>query len=246
MDDTGLRTVAAVERAMLLLEAFRHGNNGVLSLTDLSEQTGLYKSTVLRLAATLEQFGFLVRRTDGAFQVGPTPFYLGAIFQRTIQPPEVILPVLRELVDEFGESASFFVDRPQGRVCLYRMDSPHMVRAHLSPGDIVARDRGAGGRMLLAFREQDNPAYRKLRKTLVVSSTGEIGEDMSAVASVAFDASGVCGALVITGPDRRFSRPMIRRAERHLLRGAQRITQALGGDASRYAEALALLGPEEA
>jgi DNA-binding IclR family transcriptional regulator len=244
MEDTEQRTVAAVERAMRLLEAFR-SSTGVLSLTELAERTNLYKSTVLRLAATLEQFGFIVRRVDGAFQLGPTPFYLGAVFQRTIQPPEIILPVLRELVETFGESASFFVEQKQGRVCLYRVNSPQLVRAHLSPGDIVPLDRGAGGKILLAFREPDNPAYRKIRKTLVLSSSGEIGEDMTAVASVVFDSfGGVSGALVITGPQRRFNRNMIRRAERHLLLAAQRVTQALGGDLTRFAEAIALLPPE--
>ena len=244
MEESEPRTVAAVERAMLVLDAFR-SSAGVLSLTELADQTKLYKSTILRLTATLEQFGFIVRRVDGAFQLGPTPFYLGAVFQRTTQPPEVILPVLRELVETFGESASFFVERDQSRVCLYRVNSPQVVRAHLSPGDVVPLNLGAGGKILQAFREADNPAFKKLRKALVVSSSGEIGEDMTAVASVVFDSfAGVGGALVITGLQRRFNRNMIRSAERHLLLGAQRITRELGGDVSRFKDAIALLSKD--
>jgi len=241
MEEAEQRTVAAVERALLLLDTFR-ASSGVLSLTELADRTKLYKSTILRLAATLEQFGFLVRRVDGAFQLGAAPFYLGAVFQRTTQPPEVILPVLRELVATFGESASFFVERDQVRVCLYRVNSSQVVRAHLSPGDVVPINLGAGGKILQAFREHENPAFKKIRKSLVVSSSGEIGEDMTAVASVVFDSfGGIGGALVITGLERRFNRSMIRRAERHLLLGAQRITRELGGDLSRFAEAIAML-----
>lgn len=63
----GSAGVGAVDRALGLLNCFKDGN-AVLTLTQLAEATGLYKSTVLRLAASLERSGFLVRRADKAWR----------------------------------------------------------------------------------------------------------------------------------------------------------------------------------
>ncbi len=46
--------VAAVERAFAILHAFKAGDMS-LSLHDLAKRTGMYKSTILRLMATLIQ-----------------------------------------------------------------------------------------------------------------------------------------------------------------------------------------------
>ena len=57
---------AAVDRALSVLSAFRTGDRS-LTLAELAERTQLYKSTVLRLLASLEH-GRLVQRTaDGHY-----------------------------------------------------------------------------------------------------------------------------------------------------------------------------------
>ena len=61
--------VAAVDRALSILAAFEDGNRQ-LELAELARRTGLYKSTLLRLAVSLERGGMLRRGADGAFQIG--------------------------------------------------------------------------------------------------------------------------------------------------------------------------------
>ena len=56
--------VAAVDRALSLLCAFKEGDLS-LSLAELAERTRLYKSTVLRLLASLEHGGWVQRLDDG-------------------------------------------------------------------------------------------------------------------------------------------------------------------------------------
>src|SRR3712207_7622677 len=70
--------VEAVERALTILEAFREGEEA-LSLTALAEKTGFYKSTILRLAASLERFGYFAREPGGLYRPGPTLWRLGAL-----------------------------------------------------------------------------------------------------------------------------------------------------------------------
>ena len=50
--------VAAVDRALSVLSAFRAGDEAV-PLAELAERTGLVKSTIMRLAVSLEAHGFL-------------------------------------------------------------------------------------------------------------------------------------------------------------------------------------------
>ncbi|RTL67516.1 MAG: IclR family transcriptional regulator, partial [Hyphomicrobiales bacterium] len=63
--------VESVERALTILDAFGDGTPR-LALGELAARTGLYRSTILRLAASLERFGYLNRDEDGAFRLGPS------------------------------------------------------------------------------------------------------------------------------------------------------------------------------
>ena len=83
--------VEAVERALSLLETFADGRPR-LSLAEMAQRAGLYPSTVLRLAASLAQFGYLRRDQDGMFRLGPAPMRLGALYQAGFNLAEVLRP----------------------------------------------------------------------------------------------------------------------------------------------------------
>jgi len=70
--------VEAVERALAILDAF-HADKPAMTLGELAAATGFYKSTILRLAGSLERRGYLVREESGAFRLGPAPWRLGSI-----------------------------------------------------------------------------------------------------------------------------------------------------------------------
>ncbi|MHA1553115.1 MAG: helix-turn-helix domain-containing protein, partial [Alphaproteobacteria bacterium] len=71
------RGVESVERALRLLECFS-GAESALSLAELSRRSGHYKSTILRLAVSLDRFGYMHRGADGRYRLGPTLWRLGA------------------------------------------------------------------------------------------------------------------------------------------------------------------------
>ena len=54
----GLKGVSAVDRALSVLTAFQRGD-GELSLADLTKRTGLVKTTIMRMALSLESFGLM-------------------------------------------------------------------------------------------------------------------------------------------------------------------------------------------
>ena len=195
--------VEAVERALSILEAFGE-TRSELTLTEIAEETGLYKSTILRLAASLGRYGYLVRDDKGLFRLGPGLWRLGSSYRRNFDLDEFIRPVLRELVNETGETASFSVRDGDERVCLYRENSRHPIRHHLDEGVRLPLDRGAAGRVLLAHAESGGSKNRIVRDGFAIS-VGERSPDVAAVAVPVLRADGaIRGALAISGLASRF------------------------------------------
>src|SRR5690625_3844449 len=89
--------VAAVDRAFAIVQAVARQTEPI-TLADLSRATGFYKSTLLRLIASLEKASLIVRRQDGRYALGPYAYELGRAYQRSIQIAQVIQPILQKLV----------------------------------------------------------------------------------------------------------------------------------------------------
>ena len=71
--------VEAVDRALSILDAFHEGADE-LSLAALARATGLYKSTILRLLATLEGRGYVLRTQAGRYRLGAAVWRLGSLY----------------------------------------------------------------------------------------------------------------------------------------------------------------------
>jgi DNA-binding IclR family transcriptional regulator len=151
--------VAVIDRACAILFAFRP-DDAALTLAELAARTGLYKSTLLRLAGSLIQHRLLLRLDDGRYQLGSATFMLGALYQRSLNLGDIVVPLMRELAETSGESVSFYVRDEAVRVCLHRVDSTHAVRFHVREGDVLPLESGSGGRALLAFGGMPSTACR--------------------------------------------------------------------------------------
>ena len=162
MSDKPEQRVQAVERALTILDAFSDGAKR-LTLNDLSQRTGFYRSTILRLAASLDRFGYLLRDEDGYFRLGPSLFRLGAHYQQSFNLADLVRPMLSRLVQETNETASFYVRDGDRRICLFRQHSPKTFRHHLEEGAALGLDRGASAHVLMAFSGEPGPLYDKVR-----------------------------------------------------------------------------------
>lgn len=226
--------VAAVERAISIINAFQPGDVA-LSLHELAERTGLYKSTILRLIATLIGAHCMQRLDDGRYQLGSTLLHWGGLYQSSLRLEDHVVPTLRSLVQKTGEGASFFIRENDVRVCLFRVDSPHTVRDHVRVGDIVPLEKGAAGRVLLAFQSMDRAAIRAMADNLVIVTVGERETEIAAVAIPVFGYSNtLAGALALSGPVARFNAEVIETATRTLYEAAEQLTRKLGGDPTLY------------
>ncbi|QDJ12234.1 Transcriptional regulator, IclR family (plasmid) [Roseomonas mucosa] len=191
--------VEAVERALSILDAFGDGTPR-LSLSEVAERTGLYPSTVLRLAASLDRFGYLHRGQDGLFRLGPTPLRLGLLYRDAFDLATLVRPVLARLVERTGETAAFYVREQERRVCLYRHHSPRVIRHHVEEGATLPLDRGASGRVLMAHTGGTDPVHQQVRERGWYLSLGERDPEAAAVAAPVFGRGRqFIGALGIIG-----------------------------------------------
>lgn len=219
--------VAAVDRALSLLAAFGPGDAS-LTLGELADRTKLYKSTVLRLLASLEHARLVVRKADGAYALGPEVARMNAVYTGSFSIETEVMPVLRELVAKTQESAAFHVRQGKERLCLYRVDSPHLVRDHTRVGDLLPMDRGAGGRVLSAFGGAKGATYEAIRKQGFVELDGDRVRDLSGISAPVFGPGGqLAGAITLTMPTQRKRASFVQAVRK----AANDLTHRLGGHA---------------
>lgn len=232
--------VAAVERAFAILGAFRASDTGPVTLAELSSRTGLYKSTILRIAQSLIRHRFLQRTEDSRYQIGSAALMLAAHYQRSLHWRDVLLPIMRNLSEASGESVAFYVRENDRRVCLFRVDSKRAIRYHVREGDVLPLEKGSGGRVLLAFANTPGQPYEDVRRDYYYISHGDRESEIAGVAVPVFEAHGhLAGALTLAGPVTRFDRAVAERMRVPLLIAAARATLDLGGDATELEKAVA-------
>lgn len=222
--------VEAVERALMILDAFVEDGE-VLSLAALAQKTGLHKSTILRLAGSLQRFGYLRRNEAGHYRPGPALWRLGNLYRRGFDLGEQIRPELRRLVEGTQETASFYVKEGDERVCLYRLNSPRPIRHHLDEGVRLPLDRGAAGRVLTAFSGGVGPQHDETRARGHYASLGERDPMIAAIAVPVLTGQGkLRGALTVSGLRARFDEPARTEALALLQQSAARLSASLPGD----------------
>lgn len=221
--------VAAVDRALTILDAFKEGDR-TLTLTEISKRVGFYKSTTLRLAESLERFGYLRRQEDGAFRLGPKPLYLGSLYQKHFKTADFVPQVLRKIVDELQEGASFFIRDDDKRVCLHRVESPRAIRDSIHEGDRLPLTVGAAGHVILAFNGLSGAKYDQIREQLFAISIGERDPETAAIACPVFSVGQkLIGAISLSGPKYRFEKANTRKMVDTLRKHCRELSESFGG-----------------
>ncbi|MFC1397852.1 IclR family transcriptional regulator [Acinetobacter lactucae] len=218
---------ASADRLLTLLTAFRIGDKS-LTLAELAERTELNKATIMRLIVSLEDFGFVNRLSDGRYTLASEVMRLNTIYQDALDLERHVMPCLQQLVDEIGETASFYVKHGAYRLCQYRINSPHRLRVHVQPGEVRPMDGAACAQALRSTHEQ------VLSRTEPFYSTGVTEPHAAGMALPVFDAQNeVVGALLISGPSSRFTSEIAKSVGDFFFKIADDLTKSLGGKSIR-------------
>jgi DNA-binding IclR family transcriptional regulator len=226
--------VAALDRALTIVGCYTARDKG-LTLNELAERTGFYKSTILRLCASLQKFGYLVRLGDGRFVLGSALFRLGQIYQRAFDIADFVTPHMQSLAHRTGLSASFWIREADHRVCLYRAEAAERMRDMTAQaGERWPLERGgSASTVLLAFAGAKGARFERARQDRFAVSLGEFVPELAAISVPVFGAGGdLMGALSLGGFRSHFAKAAIPKLRREVGTAGHDISAALGADLS--------------
>lgn len=221
--------VDAVDRALTIVDAFSDGTPR-LALKDLAERTGFNKPTILRLAASLERFGYLHRDPkSGEYSLGVSLWRLGSLFRHNQTFADTIRPELARLAQHTGESASFYIMGGKGRICLLRANSPRPVRHHIEEGEEFTLEHGSTSHVLRAFTGATGSKYQAIRNAGYAVAKGERDPDIAGISAPIFGPDRLLiGAITLSGLQQNYTEQRIAELVAILRQSAQKISRELG------------------
>ncbi len=216
-------TVDSVNKALEILDCFNRQETD-LSLKQLCDKTGLYKSRVHRLCATLLESGYLVRSSWTNYRLGPKLLSLGKTYEQANSLKSVAQNPMRFLCRQTGESTALFILNQTRCICVGHEVSDARLVFTINEGDSMDLASTAAGRVLLAYAHPNfqsemlaNPELSKtanidiekelysIRKNGYGFNEQELEAGISALAAPVFNyADKVIAALSIVGPQPRF------------------------------------------
>jgi IclR family KDG regulon transcriptional repressor len=250
-------TVAAVDRALKLLEAVAENPN--IGLTELARLTGTTKTLAFRMASTLEARGYLLKDpTSRSYTLGYKPLYLSERMQHESHLLGVAEPFLDDLALRTRENVSLTVREADHTVCIALRQSPQPIRLFAELGRQGPLHVGGGPKLLLAYAPpelQDEVLAGKLERftpeTIIDPkrlrallqrireqgynvSHGDLDPGAFSVAAPLRDhADRVVASISVAGPQSRLTEDLEKLYVRMLLDVAEDISSRLGATRAR-------------
>lgn len=206
-------------RALDILELF--GHSPALTAAEIAAGTGLPRSTVHELVATLLERGYATAEggTPTRFRLGPQVMLLGSRYAERLDAAREAQTVAEQLARECDETVQVAVLDGDHAVCIAKADSTKAVRVVAAVGARIPARASALGQALLAGASSQAGADQ------AVFEHDEAGNDVRSVAVPVRDHTGqVVAALGVTVPATRAVEawgPLVRQA-------AEQLSQRLG------------------
>lgn len=154
-------------RAIQILDCFTEMEE--MSINDLVEATGLAKTTVFRLASTLEEGGLLVKEKrsshDVIFRLSLKLLSYGKYVTERLKYSEIALPYMKKLNEEIDELVHLTVQENNEAVYVETFYSSKPLRLVVKVGARAPLYAGSAPKLLLAnMKEEELEEYLKNTK----------------------------------------------------------------------------------
>lgn len=245
--------IQVLQRTMRLLASFDH-DHSEMGVTELARRLNLHKATVHRILATLESGGFVQQNpATEEYRLGFRLVELGLLAMEQISLRREALPLMRELLQEHGETVDLAVCDDGEMVYLEVLESPQPVKIAVKAGRRLPIHCTASGKAYLAYtREDETDALlarqmkactphticdresleedlRLTRERGYSTSQEEFELGINAVAAPVTDSGGqVVAVLAIAGPAYRLPPDRIAELGKAVQRTAQNLSYHLG------------------
>jgi len=224
-------------------------NAGELGTNELARRTGVNASTVSRLLATLAADGYVDQSPNGRYRLGIRLVQLGNAVVDRLDLRELAQPVLHELVEQVGETATLSVQGEHEAVTVDFARSPSSVQGVAQIGRPSVAHATATGKVMLAFGNTTLPpgplrryttrtiadprllarAIERARRSGWADAVGEREEDLAALAAPVRGSRGELAAIVgVQGPVSRLDAHAREAALEPLLAAAGKLSARLG------------------
>src|SRR5499426_4109231 len=247
--------VQVLDRALGILDLLA-GENSELGPSEVSERTGLHKSTVHRLLQVLERHRLIEKiAQNGKYRLGLRLFELGSKAMTQFDLRERAQAYLKRLVLETGETAHICILNGDRMLSIINVESPHTLRSPSTVGQRTPLHCTSVGKTLLAFLPEDEAdelitnceltrytdrtlttrmklkaELKLIRRRGYAMDNGEIEEGLRCLAAPVWDYSGkVIAALSIAGPAFRLTEARIPAVSQVVIDAAKRLSEELGG-----------------
>jgi DNA-binding IclR family transcriptional regulator len=246
---------ALLERQIAVVERVAESPGG-LSFTGIQQKLGLSKATAHRLVQSLCAAGLLEASQDAArlYRLGGR---LTRLLGLAVSPDQLVplaRPLLREIVDEYGETA-FLAMLERGQVTTITMVTPVKDwQGHVHPGRIMPPHAAASAKAIFAFQDEamwdatlrpplqaftaktlTDPAavrreYRRVKKSGIATCVEEIDPGQLAVAApIPLGTVGTRFSVCLVGPTNRMREHSIERVTASLRSLASRLSEVFVG-----------------
>ncbi|MEW6663163.1 MAG: IclR family transcriptional regulator [Bacillota bacterium] len=253
-------SIRAVERALQVLSCFRPGCRE-LGVTEISQELGLYKSTVHRILQTLQNYGFVQQNPENQkYRLGLKLFELGSLVVSGLDIRRVALPYMKKLRDQLNETVGLNIINNFQRICVEKVESQAEVRNFVEVGQVGPLYCAASGKLLMAHLPPADQEYIITSQDLRSWSTGnsispeELRQDLAQIRQQGYAISrnervfGVCSisapikdhtgktvaGLTVSGPEGRFTEQRVPEIIRLCISTASEISRELGFNPSRF------------
>jgi IclR family transcriptional regulator, KDG regulon repressor len=246
--------VPAAAKTLQILEALAAFERPV-TLQELTEHTGLPKSSIHSILATLETLRYIEREAANTFRLGPKAVQIGAAAQRTTNLSQLFHQTARKIVEECGETVQLTILDQAEVIYVAREDGTQPVQLASNIGGRLPAYATASGRVLLAALPDNSidvlfarrpfptltartigslnqlkPELSLVRERGYAHDNQETSEGLECVAAPIFDRTGqVVAGISVSFLSVRASPEHFQRILGLVQRGAQAISEQMGG-----------------
>jgi len=246
-----------IKKALVLLEQFSE-SQPVWGVTELSNSTGINKSIVHKILATLMDGDLISRDSESRrYRLGPGIVRLAGRHLSNLQPLEIVRPHLLWLWVETAETVHYAIPNNNENMIVQVYESPQSLRVSARLGEIGSFHGTAAGKVFLAFGNAQtkskilsSPLERHTPKTITdlrqfkmeienvrqegfATSQEELEIGFCALSAPIIDPIGnMSGAVTVTVPVSRFNKKNVKFFKKLLFQATHKIIEEFGTDMS--------------
>ncbi len=152
---SGRYRIQAIDRVMKVLTAF-DVENSEMSLGEIAKKTGIPKSTVHRIIASLSEWNVIRQNSvSGKYGLGLRLFELGSIVLSQMSLRKEALPFLKKLSDDVGMTVHLVVRDGSHAIYIEKIEPPGSMVSYSRVGKQLPLHCTAVGKVLLADLSRD-------------------------------------------------------------------------------------------